>query len=121
MYLVQQGAIRHTAHGGRGEPTPVSVDRKPSVSSKEGHEDGGDGHVVAGARAMMRYSQRAGGGTGTGAGGVTAASGKVAPAGVSGGPRLPLAAGAAEYSAATATSRPRAKRSSLALQTFDLR
>ncbi len=40
--------------------------------------------MVAGARAMMRYSQRAGGtGTGTGAGGVTAASGKVAPAGVS--------------------------------------
>ena len=39
----------HTAHGGRGEPTPVSVDRKASVSSKEGQENGGDGHVVAGA------------------------------------------------------------------------
>ena len=37
VYLVQQGAIQHTAHGGRGEPTPVSVDRKASVSSKEGH------------------------------------------------------------------------------------
>ncbi len=65
----------HTTNGGRaGEALPLGCDgRKASVSSKDGRDaagfsagdGGGDGHVVAGARAIMtRYSQRGGGSCG---------------------------------------------------------